>query len=267
MTLHSLLESKKFDKFFEQLNNNPDIDINGDLTCKNPLIFACKNRFSEAASQLLEKGANPNVQTYDGYTPLMLACENYDFYVVKKLLEKGADPNLKNNNGETALICACKYGELHIVKALLDHGADLNAQEDQTGNTPLLIACDFRLTHSREHFYTDIAFLLLDKGADPTIQNKDGNNALMVSCYHKRKLTVAKMLEKDINLDAQDKDGNTALMISCYYSFEGATLLLEKGASTLLINNNNETAIHIAAKNKFLKSINLFSYSIQHFVY
>ena len=57
----------------------------------------------------------------------------------KFLIEKGADVNLKSKNGWTALHAAAFKGPAEIVKLLIEKGADANTK-DLRGQTPLMIA-------------------------------------------------------------------------------------------------------------------------------
>ena len=78
---------------------------------------------------------------------------------------------------------------------------------ESTGNTPLIIACD--------KGRTDIVRLLLQKGADPNIQNKTGDTALIVTCI-KGHTEIVKLLMDDnrTNPNIQNKTGDTALICS-----------------------------------------------------
>src|SRR5208283_1368711 len=58
--------------------------------------------------------------------------------LVKSLLDKGADINTKTNEGWTALMQASRQGHAEVVKLLLDRGADVNATFD--GRTALTFA-------------------------------------------------------------------------------------------------------------------------------
>ena len=149
------------------------------------LLDILKNDHVETARLLLDHGADPNMQ-YGA--ALKWAAWNSRAEVVDLLLEKGADPNLKKgalrNFSEylldaTAdvvrhasslptvwkddemphpLVGPAVRGDLEMTRRLLDHGANINAKHD--GITPLMIAA--------YNGYTDLARLLLERGADPT---------------------------------------------------------------------------------------------------
>lgn len=50
----------------------------------------------EVFDYLLAKGADPNVQIYNGETSLMIAVENENIYLIRQLLKYGADKSLKS---------------------------------------------------------------------------------------------------------------------------------------------------------------------------
>ncbi len=73
---------------------------------------------------------------------------------------------------ECPLHLACKIGHYQTVETLLKHGRyDLNGTDDDGFFTPLMWAC--------EYGHTDIAILLLSRGAQVNMQKSDGGSALM----------------------------------------------------------------------------------------
>jgi ankyrin repeat protein len=75
---------------------------------------------SDAIVRLLcEHGADPNIQTDDGYTPLMLASQNGDYTIVRELIKCGADLHIKSNFGHTALSVATAPGIIDLLHYVL----------------------------------------------------------------------------------------------------------------------------------------------------
>ncbi|XP_056436376.1 BRCA1-associated RING domain protein 1 [Gadus chalcogrammus] len=72
--------------------------------------------------------ASPTVmkRNHKGETPLHLAAIKGDVEAAKELLDQGADPNLKDHAGWTPLHEACNLGHLSLVEVLLARGALLN---------------------------------------------------------------------------------------------------------------------------------------------
>ncbi|KAM3862376.1 LOW QUALITY PROTEIN: BRCA1-associated RING domain protein 1 [Diretmus argenteus] len=65
-------------------------------------------------------------RNHKGETPLHLAAIKGDVEAAKELLDQGADPNLKDNAGWTPLHEACNLGHRAVVEVLLLRGALLN---------------------------------------------------------------------------------------------------------------------------------------------
>ncbi|KAK5852380.1 hypothetical protein PBY51_023852 [Eleginops maclovinus] len=110
-----------------------------------------------------------NHQDEEGFTPLMWAAAHGQIAVVEFLLQNGADPNLLAKGRESALSLACSKGYTDIVKMLIDCGVDVN-EYDWNGGAPLLYA-----VHGNHVRCVEI---LLESGADPTIESDSGFNAM-----------------------------------------------------------------------------------------
>ena len=133
---------------------------------------------------LLERGANVNAKDPAGMTPLLFAAMNGNTRLVELLLARGADVNAVSSaeahgrvkNGAisigslTPLLVASAYGPVELVKVLLDAGAKPTAQ-DIRKMTPLHLAV------STDHADPRIVRLLLNRGADQSIQDRDGLTA------------------------------------------------------------------------------------------
>jgi len=100
-----------------------------------PFRLAVINGHLEMARLLADAGAKTDLRDYDGTTPLMLALQNKDNEaMVRFLLDIGQDPNAKDVNGCSVLMRA----------GLQDHTSGETVQ------------------------------MLLDAGADATVQNEQG---------------------------------------------------------------------------------------------
>jgi cytochrome c len=93
----------------------------------SPLYFAIQRGHSEAATLLIERGADVNKMSNWG-TPLHIAARKGNVEVVRSLLARGADPSLKGGDDEwMPLHNAAVSGSIPIAELLLQHGADVNA--------------------------------------------------------------------------------------------------------------------------------------------
>ena len=75
-------------------------------------------------SELLQAGANPDIQDRHLFTPLMLACQEGNTEVVKILLGKGANIKLHNKYGFFPIHRAAARNCADVVKILLNHKCD-----------------------------------------------------------------------------------------------------------------------------------------------
>ncbi|XP_031458452.1 ankyrin repeat family A protein 2 isoform X1 [Phasianus colchicus] len=110
-----------------------------------------------------------NHKDEEGFTPLMWAAAHGQIAVVEFLLQNGADPQILGKGRESALSLACSKGYTDIVKMLLDCGVDVN-EYDWNGGTPLLYA-----VHGN---HVKCVKILLENGADPTIETDAGYNSM-----------------------------------------------------------------------------------------
>src|SRR3954470_24594336 len=116
-------------------------------------------------------------------TVLMYACSFGTSAAVKSLLDAGADVNVANEFGATALMLATS--EPSKVKLLLQHGANVNATT-QLGRTALMVAASQPGSDA-------VVDMLLAKGADITVRDKDGLTFLLAaaSCGNSRQTEIA----------------------------------------------------------------------------
>ncbi len=100
---------------------------------------------------------------------LELAAYNGEKQKVIEILKRKPDPDHRDSFGGTALHAAMFQKDLSIVILLLDYGFDPNAVGPRNGYTPLHDA----VWASNP----EAAKVLLDRGSDPGIKNKDGLTA------------------------------------------------------------------------------------------
>lgn len=131
------------------------------------LMMAISEPALQAAQALLDAPKiDVNALDAHGESPLMMAALKGQFDMAKELIDKGADIN---KTGWTPLHYAATGGHAKIVSLLLDHYAYIDAASPN-GTTPLMMAA----------YYGNAATvkLLLDEGADPTLKNQQGLNAI-----------------------------------------------------------------------------------------
>jgi ankyrin repeat protein len=128
-----------------QFRFNELVAAQGGLT---PLLFAARQGHIEAATALLDAGADINEPSKgDHTTPLLMAIINGHFDLAKVLIDRGADVKIASENGVTPLYATLnvqwapkalypqpraytqqKLSYLDLMKIIIDKGADVNAR-------------------------------------------------------------------------------------------------------------------------------------------
>jgi ankyrin repeat protein len=123
-----------------------------------------------------------------------------------------------------------------MIDLLLKYGFDINAVDDY-GDTPLLFG--IKDTILVQNF--------LDRGADPSIYNDRGSNALMLATEQNNVPLMTLLLNRGIDINSMNYHRYTALMYGAYYCVKNAVrILIDYDADLNLQDDNLDTALHIA---------------------
>lgn len=126
-----------------------------------------------------------------------------DIVGIKKYLNAGGDINAKYS-GYPALMTTVLYGHTDAYYFLLEHKANPNAQ-DLLGRTALFLdKCDTKMFKAA-----------LEAGANPNIQNNNGNTLLITiikdKCTSDMPYRIALLFKHGARADIADARGNTAM--------------------------------------------------------
>jgi ankyrin repeat protein len=151
-------------------------NVNAAVGGYTPLMAAAYSGDLDAATWLVEHGADVKARTEAGCTALNGAAVSGSGGIVKLLLDRGADPNVRYEEPDTIgdfqtpALNAAWHGHVECLKLLLEHGANVNIQGGPFNRSPLLCAAT---TGSEE-----TAKLLLARGADLHAQDWVGDGPL-----------------------------------------------------------------------------------------
>ena len=140
-----------------------------------------------------------------------------------------------------ALHYATICGLHRIVEYLIDgHSHDVNAQSFDRNETPLAVACRFG--------HTEAARVLLERGADTTIRDKEYWSPLERASENGHVDIIQVLLQHGADVTAQDNTGTTPLHTSSAYGqAESARVLLEHGANVHAKGMDGVTPLHWAS--------------------
>jgi ankyrin repeat protein len=174
-------------------NHNPAIAAIARDT--DSLVVAALARDAAAIERLLRSGADVNQHSTNG-TALEIAVGNGDVQIVQALLRAGVDVH------ESALFDAARSRDSEMVKTLLATDADLNWQGEVAGNTALMYGISGQSPSNPAA--TQIAWMVLDAGADVNRANKNGVTALLLAVQGRGAENVAMvdaLLARGANVD------------------------------------------------------------------
>jgi hypothetical protein len=170
-----------------------------DTTLRTELRAAVQDGRADRLLQLLEAGANLNELSRLGTHVLHTAVSRFHPDVFQLLLDHGVDVDVRNKFGETPLHIVCDgqrvKGRKIIMRQLLLHGANIDAKNMLYQE--LYIGGETPLHKAVAHSSIIAVNLLLAHGADMSIQEGEGYNALHWALwYHKREVKYERHLNR-----------------------------------------------------------------------
>ena len=143
-----------------------------DFTGQTPFLTAAQAGDVTVMKLLMEHGADPKINTFQGTSPLMAAAgvnwvyaqswtegEAQSLAAVKFCRELGMDVNQANSMGVTALIGAANRGSDSIIRYLVEQGADLTARDKEQRSALDWAKGVFLATHPPESKPTSMALI------------------------------------------------------------------------------------------------------------
>ena len=234
--------------------------INKQCNGEYPLITALKNKRSEIAIALIEKGANPDPR--NNGAPLRLACQAGDENTVKALIDKKVDLNKIKKHTEmnavdkdfafgTPLMLASLGGHEQVVKLLIANNVNINAV-DANGVTALV--------NASRSCHLAIVDRLIGAGADVNSKNPNAFTALhAASMFDTEAKIVKKLIEAHAKLDPIWYEESPLHLASKKCMVKTVEILVSAGANVDLVtsDNKNRTPLHLVCdKNVYLANSN-----------
>uniref|UniRef100_A0A8C9YCS5 Euchromatic histone-lysine N-methyltransferase 1a n=1 Tax=Sander lucioperca TaxID=283035 RepID=A0A8C9YCS5_SANLU len=201
-----------------------------------PLHAAAAEGHQEICHMLVQAGANLEMFDEEQRTPLMAACENNHLDTVKYMLRAGAAVSHKDIMGFTCLHLAAKLGHYDIVHHLLSKASKYINCQDNGGWTPITWAIEYK--------HKELVHLLLARGADVNIRDKEENVCLHWAALSGCDDIAQALLEARCDLNAVNVHSDSALHVAARENhLECVMLFLSRGADVNQKNKEGETAL------------------------
>lgn len=170
-------------------------------------LRAVNRKDYDQMQQLLDSGADINVQNVRGTTPLFAAIIAKNEPMIDWLLERKASPNVKAAGGDNAIIHVTRSGDTMLLGRLIKAGGDVDLA-NSLGSTPLMEACSTRQLESVR--------TLLDAKANANVKTHQGTSALLNAAGRHEYEIVELLLAGGANANDMDTTyGVSALISAC----------------------------------------------------
>jgi ankyrin repeat protein len=220
-----------------------------DRSGKTAWVYAAEKAHRPVMDRLRKAGA---VERYKAVDPeetfRNAACEG-DVPLMERMTKRGMTCRSRKKLCEDAIVLAASRGRLDPVRFLLDGGTPAgNGGED--GRTPLMAAMeDYSGTGAEAGNRTEIARLLIARGADVNARDAQGETALVRAIGWNNPGAVRLLLSKGADPDTPDSKGAPPLTLAARKgNVEMTRALLEARAKTDARDREGKTAITLAVE-------------------
>ncbi len=294
--LNQNINNEKLDKMHSELGLNLN-----DLYIHNEHIlhYCCKKDLFQAVVWLITNGINIEIENDQEETAIFYAIHAKNSAILQILINNKIDINHLNIHKRTALQDAVISANNRIVNYLIQvtraldncdiHGNNLIFDAVANGNIEIIKKVgslkELNINQVNRDGNTilhkdlvtgnnELALLLMELGANPTITDKDGKNFLFyaISKGIKNIDLIEKALELGCNINSRSNKNKTLLMESINYflktpkeeietrtdHLEMIKELIRLGISINAVDNNNENALFLATKSEDRELINTF---------
>jgi len=282
-----------------KIYSNLDIDLNSFYYKDEHILhFCCKKDLFQTVLWLLEQGVDPEVQNAQNETAIFYAIYSKSSAIIQSLIEYKANINHLNIYNRTALQDAVIGANNRVVNYLIEvtsalgncdiHGNNLIFDAVANGNLEIIKKVgslkQVNINQINENGNTilhkeivlknnNLALMLLDLGANPTVLDRNGKNFLFyaISKGIENLIIIEKAVSLGCNINSKSSQNTTLLMESINHflntpkenenqrnnHFEMIKELIKLGVNVEALDNKNENALFLATRSENRNLINL----------
>ncbi|XP_046569768.1 histone-lysine N-methyltransferase EHMT2-like isoform X2 [Haliotis rubra] len=207
------------------------------------LLAACRDGNMAEVKRVLDLGqVDVNCRGEWSQTPVMEPSRCRHREVVELLLSRGADVSLVDKDGDNTLHWACIVRHVRTVELILSQDVvDVNCRGGGRSRTPVMEA-------AAGWGQRDVVELLLSRGADLSLMDKDGDNTLHWSCEGGDVGMVELIQSQDVlDVNCREVRSWTPVMRAALGGHRDvAEHLLSRGADVSLVDMEGNNILHWA---------------------
>jgi len=191
---------------------------------RTPLIYAAANGHLQAATSLIDNGANVNSLDIQRLSPLWWASNGGYMDLMELLIDHGADLDIQDKWGRTTLLCVAANLNEEAVDVLLSNGADPSIQ-DNSGRSPLYRTLYnlFDSYYDEESTANNIVEKLLENGAQPSKKMSEDDTLLKFAIQY----DLHRIIDLTLQLDqfAHDRGRRTLAFLQALFARKAETAI------------------------------------------
>ena len=173
------------------------------------LFVAVEGDKTAVARRLIERGADVNLTGRSGLTPVAAAAYRGNDAVVEDLLNHGADDGVADQTGKPPIVYAAAGARFNVTRRLLAHHIDVNAR--YPNELTLLMWAAGPDESAAEADAIKVVSILLDAGARIDDRDARGRTALMIAAEGGRSEIAKLLLTRGADASLKDKAGKRAV--------------------------------------------------------
>lgn len=170
---------------------------------KRPILLTPSAVLGLLIFALAVAAGKPAAAQFSDTWEFLKAVKEKDYVEMRTRLVRGANVNGKDADGFPAIVIAADGRDLRLIGFLLEQGAYVNGSTDKASETALMRAS--------ERGALDVVRFLLNRGADPDLEDRRGETALMKAARARKKDAVRILIDAGADVDQADYTGKTAL--------------------------------------------------------
>ncbi|XP_067653126.1 ankyrin-3-like [Haliotis asinina] len=218
---------------------------------ENILHMACQGGNVKIVKYILTQNiVDINGNDDNKMTPFLLAAYHGNSDVLELLVQKGANTLAVNRKRRNSLHLSCTGGHVDAAKCVLNQtSVDINSKDCEE-MTPVMLAAS--------HGKSEVFDMLMKKGADLSVIDKNGENILHCACRGGNVEIVNYILMQNIvDINSKEYKEKTPVMLAASHGKnEVFDILMKKGADLSVTDENGDNILHWACRGGNVKIVN-----------